>query len=296
MYRVKYNTNGSLAKYKTRLVAKGFQQIAWVNYFKTFSPVIKPTTVRVVLSLVVMNQWTIRQVDVNNAFLNGDLTGEVFMEQPESFIDAEKPDFVYKLHKSLYGLKQAPRAWYDKLKGCLLQWGFENSRANTSLFMRRTSTFMIMVRIYVDNIPITGPSSTDLKNFIAKFSTAFALKDLGKLSYFLGIEVLYDTDCVYLSQKKYIRDLLSKVDMLEWKGIDTPMSTGLKLQKEAQGSHGLYIADPTYYRSIAGGMQYLVLTVPKIAFSIHKLSQYVSAPTLQHLMACKRVLRYLKAT
>ncbi|KAH9779612.1 retrovirus-related pol polyprotein from transposon RE2 [Citrus sinensis] len=248
VYRVKYNTDGSVAKYKARLVAKGFQQIIGVNCFETFSPVIKPVTVIVVLSLAVMNQWKIRQVDVNNAFLNGDLTEEVFMDQPEGFISTEKPDFVCKLHKSLYGLKQAPRACFE------------------------------------------------LENFITEFSTKFALKDLGVLSYFLGIEVMYDTYCIFLSQKKYIRDLLSRVEMINCKDIDTPMSTGMKLQKEAQGNLGHYVEDVTHYRSIVGGMQYLVLTRPEIAFSVHKLSQYVSAPTLQHLMACKRVLRYLKAT
>ncbi|KAH9679381.1 hypothetical protein KPL71_026109 [Citrus sinensis] len=255
VYRVKYNTDGSLAKYRTRLVAKGFQQIAGVNYFETFSPVIKPATVRVVLSLAMMNQWSIRQVDVNNAF-------------------------VCRLHKSLYGLKQAPRAWHDKLKGCLLQWGFENSKADTSLFIGGTTSSMIMVLIYVDDILIIGQNGNDQEKFIAKFSAIFTLKNLGKLSYFLGIEVLYDKACVYLSRRKYIRDFISKVDMLDCKGIDTPMSTGLKLQKEIQGALGQYIADPTHYRSIVGGMQYLILTRPKIAFSVHKLSQYVYAPTL----------------
>ncbi|KAH9792303.1 retrovirus-related pol polyprotein from transposon RE2 [Citrus sinensis] len=259
VYRVKYNIDGSVAKYKARLVAKGFQQIMGVNCFETFSPVIKPATVRVVLSLAVMSNWKIRQVDVNNAFLNGELSEEVFMDQPEGFISAEKPDYVCKLHKSLYRLKQAPRAWYDKLKGCLLQWGFTNSNSDTSLFLKRSKSSRILVLIYVDDILITGPNSYELEKFIAEFSTKFALKDLGTLSYFLGIEVLYGTDCIFLSQKKYIRDLLSKVNMLSCKDIDTPMSTGMKLQKEAQGTLGHYVEDATHYRSLVGGMQYLVL-------------------------------------
>ncbi|KAH9696661.1 retrovirus-related pol polyprotein from transposon RE2 [Citrus sinensis] len=296
VYRIKYNTDGSVAKYKARLVAKGFQQIAGVNYFETFSPVIKPATIRVVLSLAVMNKWKIRQVDVNNAFLNGDLTEEVYMSQPTGFIDNTKPGYVCKLHKYLYGLKQAPRAWYDKLKSCLLQWGFTNTTSDTSLFLKRSHTSMILVLIYVDDILVTGPSSAELEHFIATLSSTFALKDLGILSYFLGVEVLYDEDCIFLSQRKYIIDLLAKVDMINCKGIDTPLSTGLKLQKSVQGQLGHYLEDPTYYRSIVGSMQYLVLTRPEIAFAVNKLSQYVSAPTLQHLMACKRVLRYLKAT
>ena len=120
VFRVKSNIDGSVAKYKARLVAKGFQQIERVNYFETFSPVVKVATVRVVLSLVVMNQWQIRQVDVNNVFLNGDLIEEVYMSQPEGFIDSKRLDFVCKLHKALDDLKQAPQAWFDKLRNSLM--------------------------------------------------------------------------------------------------------------------------------------------------------------------------------
>ncbi|KAH9782815.1 retrovirus-related pol polyprotein from transposon RE1 [Citrus sinensis] len=298
VYRIKYNTDGSVAKYKARLVAKGFQQIEGVNYFDTFSLVVKPTTVRVVFSLAVMNQWIIRQVDVNNALLNGELSEEVFMQQLESFVDRSKPNYVCRLHKALYGLKQAPRAWFEKLRGCLLQWGFRNSKSDSSLFLRKTKISLIMVLIYVNDILVTGPNNEELDSFIQQFNTIFALKDLGRLSYFLGIEVLYGQDCIYLSQKKYVRDLLAKVDMLDCKGVITPMCSGKdsKLQKMVKGELGYYVEDATHYRSIVGGLQYLILTRPEIAYSVHKLSQYVSAPTMQHLMACKRVLKYLKKT
>ena len=155
---------------------------------------------------------------------------------------------------------------------------------------------MIIVLIYVDDILITGPNTKKLEGFITEFNKTFALKYLGVLSYFLGIEVLNDADYVYFSHRKYIRDLLLKVEMTECKGIDTPMSTGTKLQKIVQGELGYYLEDPTHYRSIVGGMQYLILIRSEIAFVVNKLNQYVAAATLQHLMACKRVLRYLKAT
>ena len=177
-----------------------------------------------------------------------------------------------------------------------LHWGFTNTSLNTFLFIRRSSTSLILILIYVDDIVITSPSTEELESFIVQFNATFALKDLGILSYFLGIEALYNADCIYLSQKKYVNNLLSKVEMIDCKGIDTPMSTGTKLQKVVQGELGYYLEDPSHYKSIVGGMQYLVLTKPEIAFIVNKLSQYVSAPTLQHLMACKRVLRYLKAT
>ncbi|KAH9717592.1 retrovirus-related pol polyprotein from transposon RE2 [Citrus sinensis] len=228
VFRIKTNTDESVEKYKARLVAKGFQQIEGVNYFKTFSPVVKSATVKVILSLAVMNQWQIRQVDVNNAFLNGDLTEEVYMRQLEGFVDPQRPDFVCKLYKALYGLKQAPRAWFDKLK---------------------------------------GSDCVELKEFIKLFSSAFALKDLRRLSYFLVVKI---TDCK--------RSIVGGQQYL----VLTRPEIAYSVHKLSQ--------------SIVGGQQYLVLTRPEIAYSVHKLSQYVSSPTLQHLMACKRVLRYLKET
>ncbi|KAH9679450.1 retrovirus-related pol polyprotein from transposon RE1 [Citrus sinensis] len=285
VFRVKQNSDGSIAKYKARLVTKGFQQTEGIDYFE--SPVTKASTVRVILSLAAMHGWMIRHVDVNNAFLNGDLTEDVYMYQPEGFVDEKRSGYVCKLKNALYGLKQAPRAWFDKLKGCLVaNWGFQNSRADTSLFFNGKQDSMILVLIYVDDILITGPNSDELEKFISDFSKVFALKDLGRLSYFLGIEVSYAKNNIYLSQRKYVRDLLSKADMLHCKGCDTPMVTGTKLQKEAKGSLGQHVEDATSYRSLIGGLQYLVLTRPEIAFAVNKLSQYVSTPTLQHILAC----------
>lgn len=134
MFRTKYNTDGSISKYKARLIAKGFHQTVGIDYSETFSPVVKSSTVRVVLSIVVMQGWKVRQIDVNNAFLNGDLIEDVYMIQPEGF--SLKDGYVCKLNKGLYGLKQALRAWYEKLKSCLVRWGFNNSRADTSLFIK----------------------------------------------------------------------------------------------------------------------------------------------------------------
>ncbi|KAH9762149.1 retrovirus-related pol polyprotein from transposon RE2 [Citrus sinensis] len=210
VFRTKYNTDGTVSKHKARLVAKGFHQTAGVDYKKTFSPVVKSSTVRTILSLVVMKGWKVRQIDINNIFLKGDISENIYMTQPEGFIT--KDGYVCKLSKALYGLKQAPKAWYDKLKGCLTSWNFFNSKADTSLFIR------------------------------------------------------HDTG-----------------------GSDTPLSTGQKLENVAKGCLRKEFEDPTLYRSIVGGLQYLILTRPDIAYSVHKLGQYLSAPTLQHWFSCKKI-------
>lgn len=116
VFRVKHNSNGSVASYKTRLVARGFQQIPGLDFFDTYSPVVKTATIQVIFSLTASNRWDIQQVDINNAFLNGDLQEDVYMQHRSGFVDPEKPSFVCKLHKAIYGLRQAPRTWFDKLR------------------------------------------------------------------------------------------------------------------------------------------------------------------------------------
>lgn len=208
IYRVKYNHDGSISKYKARLVAKGFHQTHGVDFFETFSPVVKSCTVRLVLSLAVMNHWPIRQLDVNNAFLNGVLTEDVFMHQPEGFIDFQYPSYVCKLNKALYGLMQAPRAWYDRLKGSLLQWGFQASKSDTSMFVQYFETDILLILVYVDDILITGSNFTHIEAVIQHLNSDFALKDLGEFSYFLGVEVILSVEGLHLSQTKYIGDIL----------------------------------------------------------------------------------------
>lgn len=138
-------------KYKVRLVAKGFHKTPDIDYFETFSPVEKQSSVRVVLSLAIMKHWTVKQLDINNVFFNEELTEDVFMFQPKSFVQ-QPAGQVCKFIKALYGLKQAPKAWFDRLRKILLQWGFKNSRADSSLFFKKENESIVVVLIYVDDI------------------------------------------------------------------------------------------------------------------------------------------------
>ncbi|KAL5838605.1 hypothetical protein ACOSQ3_015774 [Xanthoceras sorbifolium] len=292
VFRTKYNPNGTLLKHKARLVAKGFHQTPGLDFEETFSPIMKAATIRVLFSIVVQQGWDIKQVDINNAFLNGDLNEVVYMRQPESFENTAQPSHVCRLHKALYRLKQAPRSWFHKLQAALLSWGFVNSASDVSLFIHREGAKVIFLLVYVDDILLTGTDSYQIQQLISKLNATFALKNLGSVSYFLGFETHRDVSGLFLTQTKYICDLLQKTNMLDCKPYDTPLSARTKLTLTA----GAAFSDPTMYRSVIGALQYLSHTRPDISFVVNKLSQYLVSPTQVHWLACKRVLRYLKGS
>ncbi|XP_075099023.1 uncharacterized protein LOC142175915 [Nicotiana tabacum] len=181
VFKLKLNSDGSIETYKARLVAKGFNQEAGIDYHEILSPVVKPTTIRVVLSLALPKGWCLRQLDVKNAFLHRELQVEVYMTQPSGFVDPKYPTHVSRLHKALYGLKQNPRAWFDKLRAALLHVGFISSKADTSLFICNSNGILTLILVYVDDLIITGNYVNFITKLINQLSAKFALKDLGGL-------------------------------------------------------------------------------------------------------------------
>ena len=155
MFKVKENPDSSILKHKAQLVAKGFLQLVSFDFTKTFSLVVKPITIRIVLIIALSNGWYVRQLDVNNAFLNGDLQEEVYMEQPAGFENSNSLHLVCQLHKALYGLKQTPRTWFEKLRDVLVSLGFMSSKFDHSLFIRHSTSCTMFVLVYVDDILVT---------------------------------------------------------------------------------------------------------------------------------------------
>ncbi|KAF3780269.1 Retrovirus-related Pol polyprotein from transposon TNT 1-94 [Nymphaea thermarum] len=216
VYKIKRHPDGSIAWHKARLVSYGFLQ-------ETFSPTIKPTTIRVLLSLAVHFDWSLRQLDFDNAFLNGYLSEDVYMAQPEGFQDVNYPHHVCKLDKALYGLKQAPRAWYHHLSCFLRDIGFVAYQSDAFLFIYSRDDNHIFLYVYVDDLIITGSAPSLVSHIIKQLGFAFSIKNLGPLTYFLGIEVKRRPVEIYLSQRHYITDILHKAPMDSAKPTTSPM-------------------------------------------------------------------------
>lgn len=200
VYRTKYKAYGSIERHKARLVAQGFTQVAGSDFHHTFSPVVKASTVHVILAISVHFNWPLHQLDIKNAFLNGVLSKPVYMAQPSGFFDPRFPNHVCRLKKALYGLRQAALAWFQCFSNILFSLGFCQSRCNTSLFFLHRGTSVIFLLLYVDDIVLTGNNKSLLRQFITRAREEFALKDLGTLTYFLGLEISTQSDGVFIGQ------------------------------------------------------------------------------------------------
>ncbi|GJR64496.1 ribonuclease H-like domain-containing protein [Tanacetum coccineum] len=242
LFKHKFHADGTLSRYKARLVANGSSQQLGVDFDETFSLVVKPATIRTVLSLAVLRTWPIHQLDVKNAFLNGDLSETVYMHQPPGFVDSRCPNHVCLLQRSLYGLKQAPRAWFQHFAGYATRARFTHSH-------------------------------------------------LGALNYFLGISAVHLSTGLFLSQKKYALELLERAHMVTCNPSRTLVDSEAKL-----GPNGVPVQDPTLYRSLVGGLQYLTFTHLDLSYAVQQVCLYMHYPRELHFVAVKRILRYVRGT
>ena len=230
-------------------------------------------------------------MDVHNAFLHGDLAEEVYMKLPPSFHSSD-PTKVCRLRKSLYGLKQAPRCWFAKLSTALKKLGFKQSYQDYSLFLYKNGATILHVLVYVDDFIVAGNNLGAVQKFKAQLHKCFHMKDLGKLKYFLGIEVSRGSDGFYLSQRKYALDIISEAGLLGSKPSAVPMELNHKLGSAT----GPLFAKPEQYRRLVGRFIYLTISRPDLSYAVHILSQFMQKPLVAHWEAALRLVRYLKGT
>ncbi|GJS22974.1 retrovirus-related pol polyprotein from transposon TNT 1-94 [Tanacetum coccineum] len=267
IYKVKLDELGGILKNKARLVARGYRQEEGIDFEESFALVARLEAIRIFLAFAAHMNMVVYQMDVKTAFLNGNLREEVYVSQPDGFVDPDNPNHVYKLKKALYGLKQAPRAWYDMLSSFLISQDFSKGSVDPTLFIRKEGKELLLVQVYVDDI-IFAASTPELCDLFAKI---------------IGI---------FINQSKYALESLKKYDFDSYDPVDTPMVEKSKLDEDKDGK----AVDPSHYRGMIGTLLYLTASRPDLQFAICMCARYQARPTEKHLHAVKRIFRYLRGT
>lgn len=291
VFCIKTDENGNPTKYKARLVARGFQQKQGVDFFETYAPVAKLTTIRVVLAVGLYRKYIFHQLDVKTAFLHGDLQEDVYMKIPEGVEASER--MACKLNKSLYGLKQAPRCWNTKFNNFLLSLGFKRSKRDYCLYTKLSQNHDddIVIIMYVDDLLIGGNKLTAIEKLKKDLSKRFEMSDCGILKHFLGMKIQHNGEKILISQETNVNKLLAKFGMSECNSVATPMEKGLQLQHNS----GSECKQP--YRELLGSLMYVMLcSRPDICYPVGYMGRYQQNPNETHWQHLKRVVRYLKGT
>ncbi|CAN1142556.1 Retrovirus-related Pol polyprotein from transposon TNT 1-94 [Linum perenne] len=292
VFRNKSDEKGNVIRNKARLVAQGYCQEEGIDYDETFAPVARLEAIRLLCAFASINHIKLFQMDVKSAFLNGDLKEEVFVAQPPGFENFEFPDYVFKLKKALYGLKQAPRAWYEKLSSFLLKQGFSRGSVDTTLFIHKHDSDLLIVQIYVDDIIFGSTNDLLSQDFGTTMQESFEMSLIGELSFFLGLQIRQDSSGIFICQTKYCRDMLNKFHMSKLKHAPTPLSTTLKIDKDEAGKH----FNEKQYRGMIGSLLYLTASRPDISHSVGVCARFQCNPKESHFIAVKRVFKYLNGT
>jgi len=291
VYKTKLNEEGKVEKCKARLVAKGYSQREGVDYTEVYAPVARWDTIRSLLAVAAQQGWSVYQLDVKSAFLYGELKEEVYVDQPDGFVRVGEEDKVYKLRKALYGLKQAPRAWFSRIESYFKREGFQKSSYDHTLFFKKSESKILMVSLYVDDLLFTGNDELMCVEFKASMQKEFEMTDMGKMKFFLGVEVHQSEDGIHISQKKYAKEVLERFNMGNCNSVKNPIVPGTELLRE-----GVRGTDATLYKQLVGSLMYLTVTRPDLMFVVYLLSRFLADPKEEHMMAAKRVLRYLSGT
>ena len=292
VFKRKMKPDGSIEKYKARLVIKGYRQREGLDYFDTYSPVTRINSIRMILAIAALRNLEVHQMDVKTAFLNGELDEEIYMDQPEGFVVPGQEKKVCKLVKSLYGLKQAPKQWHEKFDHSMLTNGFKINESDKCIYVKETVDGYVILCLYVDDILIIGSNDRMIKSTKNMLNARFDMKDMGLADLILGIKIIKRPDGLVLSQSHYVDKILGKFNKDDNQLANTPFDTNIQLTK----NHGECISQGEYARVIGSLMYLMSCTRPDIAFAVSKLSRYTSNPGVIHWKAIVRVMRYLRYT
>ncbi|GJV04276.1 retrovirus-related pol polyprotein from transposon TNT 1-94 [Tanacetum coccineum] len=274
------------------ITLKWFYKVKLDELEESFALVARLEAIRIFLVFAAHMNMVVYQMDVKTAFLNGNLQEEVYVSQLDGFVDLDKPNYVYKLKKALYGLKQAPRAWYNMLSSFLISNDFSKGSVDPTLFIRREGKELLLVQIYVDDI-IFAASTPELCDLFAKIMCSkFKMSMMGKISFFLGLQISQSPRGIFINQSKYALESLKKYGFESCDPVDTPMVEKSKLDEDKEGK----AVDPSHYRGMIGTLLYLTASRPDLQFVICMCARYQARPTKKHLNAVKRIFRYLKGT
>jgi hypothetical protein len=295
VFKIKTDEKGSIARFKTRIVAKGYTQTQGIDYFDTFSPALRLSSFRYLISAAFINKFKIHHLDVQTAFLNGELAEEIYMEIPEGFnaIKEDRRSHVLKLSKSIYGLKQASRCWNEKFTAAIVEMGFTQSKADPCLFIKYAEKRpIVIIGIFVDDCFVAAEDA-EIRLVTSQLMEKFKMHDLGMLSFALGIKVDQTRDSIKLSQVAYIDKCLQKFGMSDAKIASTPLPEKHLADKSISSP----FENINQYQQLVGCLIYLSnSTRPDIAYSVGHLARNMQSPTETDWSNGKRVLRYLKGT
>ena len=295
VFKKKTKSDGSIERYKAQLVTQGFSQKQGLDYDETSSPVIRFESFRTLVAIAVQKGLKLHQLDITAVFLNGCLEEEVFMKQPEGFVEEGKEHLVCKLKQSLYGLKQSPQCWNYTLDAHLTSMGYVQSTSDPCIYTSSEGDTSI-IGVYVDDFVIAAKTTEKIEEINTALSQKFDVKDLGELHYFLGVLVTqnHKRGTVWIGQPSFTESILQKYSMEEAKSVKTPVSANLKLLKASDKSETV---DQNLYQSAVGSLLYLTpRSRPDIAFAVNNVARFCSKPTKSHWVALKRIFLYLKGT
>jgi hypothetical protein len=267
-------------------VAKGYSQVEGLDFDETYAPVARLESIHILLAHATDHGFKLYQMNVKSAFLNGPIKEEVYVEQPLGFEDSEYPNHVYKLSKALYGLKQAPRAWYECLKDFLITNDFKVGKSDPTLFTKTIAKDLFICQIYVDDIIFGSPNKSNYEEFSRIMIQKFEMSMMGELKYFLGLQIKQLQEGTFISQTKYIQDILKKFGMKNGKPIKTPMGTNGHLDLDMGGKS----VDQKVYRSMIGSLLYLCASRSDIMLYVCMCARFHANPKEVHLRALKRIM------